>query len=57
MSDNKYQEPYPVKERLPDHHRMVLTGCLVREAGNGTLPVLQRTVEDEPPSGHHRNRR
>ena len=28
-SDNKYQGPYPVKERLPDRRRTVSTGCSV----------------------------
>ena len=27
VSDSRYQVPYPVKERLQDHHQTALTGC------------------------------
>ena len=39
-SGNRYQGPYPGKERLPDRHRKASTGCSETAAGNGTLPVL-----------------
>lgn len=49
--------PYPVKERLQDHHQKVSAGCSVITEGNGTLPVLPVKAEDVRPSGHHRSQR